>query len=269
MNPLQMAAQIKHELQRVVWPGAGGAVVFGTRLVHVFAGEPTEENLPVGSPFALVTFDSGTADRDDPGLIAQNFTILVGADVKGDPLGEASISGGATSSILHSANRGVGEIAARVRAAVGDLTGIDGAKILLSSMATGAPTTLGRGRHLTIDEQSFEALCTSDAAYAAPQSLVISGTSATWSGGDFGSAGHCSSRYDFRRYTLGFKTGSAPAATIADLSGITYQGSAASTSGIGIVPGSIYSVFAEYSHRRSSVFDGESAGDEIGVFVAQ
>ena len=272
MNPLQMASQIKHELELVVWPGVGGEVVFGTRLVHVYAGELTEEQIPQGDPFALVSFETGEADPDDPELINQTFSVLVGAKVDGDPLGEAGITGGATSSLLHSANRGVGEIAARVRAAIGKLYGSDGARMQLSTLSMGAPTTLGRGRQMTLDEQSFRGVCTGATAYSAPQSLKLDGSTWTWSGGSGGvNREHVTSRYDFVQYRLGYKAGATPAATPADLDATVFTGVASTVTEVGAAAtGKTYSIFAEYNHRGSTsgVIEGASPGDEIGATLA-
>lgn len=259
MNPLQMAGQIKRELELVTW-GDGSTVVFGDRLVHVFAGLPSEEQLPGAAPFALVLLDTGVADPDDPNLIDQSFTIIAAADVAGDPMGESALTGGAVSSLNRSANRGALELSERVRAAVGELTGIDGAKVLLQSVATGTPQLYGRGRHLVFDETTVSALCTARAHYSQPQQLTSNGSVFTWTGA------HCSSRFDFVQYRLGYVGGPDPVESPDDCDVIVYTGTdllANHAAGAGRA----YSIFADYNARQSGQIEGSSDGRMVGAFV--
>ena len=78
MNPWQMAQQIKHKLTTVAWTVGATDVVFGTRGVHVFAGRPTEEQIPAGFPWALVGIDGGNADPDHPEFINPDLQHIVG-----------------------------------------------------------------------------------------------------------------------------------------------------------------------------------------------
>lgn len=268
MNPYQFALQIRHKLRAVVWPTGATDVVFGSQKassVHVFAGRPTEEQVPAGYPWCLVGIDAGTPDEDHPEFIEQGFTILSAVEVAGDPLGEFALIGGSVANLGKSVGRGILEVATLVRQAVENLTGIDGAKIMLSSTSTGAPATLGNNLHLALDELGLIALCTSALHYAEPQVLARSGTSWTWEGS------HISDRFDFRRYTLGYKSGTTPAATISALDTTVYQDTTASTTHT-VVTGQVYSVFAEYNSRAGTAgtsTDGESAGDYVGAFLVE
>lgn len=260
MNPLQTAEQIKHLLSTVTWPGGSQDAVFGTRSVHVFAGTPTEEQIPAGFPWALVTFEPGEADEDHPEFIRQSFNILHACEVAGDPLGEFSIIGGSAADLGKSAGRGSAEVGARVRAAVADLTGIDGSKVIVSLTQPGAPTPVGRGRHIVVDEHTVEAWCLSQLHYAAPQEVVNTAGSLAWLGP------HCSDRYDFVQYRVVEKAGSDPSTDPTDGT-VVYTGSAAAAPGVAS-SGNTYTVFADYSSRgQSGVIEGSSE-PERGSYIA-
>ena len=266
MNPWQMAQQIREELTTVAWPTGNAAVVFGADGVRVFSGFPNENQIMPGFPWCLVGINTGTHDEDHPEFIEQGFSIVAAVNVTGEPIGEFSMIGGAVGDLGESQGRGILEIAERVRSAVQNLTGADGAKILLSATSTGAPSKLSNGTHVTLDELTVSALCTSALDYAAPQSLTRVGTAWSWEGS------HVSDRFDFRRYTLGYVDGGTPAETIADLDVTEYQGLTASTTQT-VVTGKTYSVFAEYSARKhtSGPFrtEGKSSGSEVGAFLVE
>lgn len=258
-----MLLQIRHELRNVVWPTVAGAKVFNTRNVRVFAGIADKAALPGSFPFVLLGQESGVADPDDPEFLTQSFRILTASMVLGDPLGEQALAGGPAPDLGKSAGRSVHELEERVRAAVGKLTGADGAKIMLSTSSLGSPIKVDVGRHLVVSEMSVEALCTSDLAYAAPQQIAEAATIWTWEGV------HVSDRFDFFQYRLGFKTGSTPAATVGDLDTTIYTGTAP-TFTQARVAGRTYSVFGEYSARKgtgATAADGTSAGDEVGAHL--
>lgn len=257
MNPFQMALQIRHKLRTVVWPTGAGDLVFGARGAIVFAGTPTEEQIPPGFPWCLVGLGTGDPDEDHPELITQTFNLITGVDVAGDPMGEHSIIGGAVANLGKSVGRGIAEVGVRVRAAVQNLTGMDGAKILLTATAIDTPTAFGRGRHLTIDEHTLTALCTSDLHYAAPQVIAHDGTDWTWTGG------HCSSRFDFLQYRLVRKTGFEPGTGPSDGTTV-YTGTPATFTGVA-TNGNTYTVFCDYNARKGSTIDG-SSGVEVGSY---
>ena len=257
-----MAMQIRHVLRTVAWPGGAADVVFGTRGVFVFAGFPTEEQIPAGFPWALVSIDGGTPDEDHPEFLEQNYTIIVGAEVAGDPLGEFSIVGSSVADLGKSVGRGVSEIAERVRSAVENLTGADGAKVLLSSTSTGTPAAFGRGRHLTLHELSLTALCTSRLHYAAPQVARMPGAGTnTWEGT------HVTDRFDFLQFNVIELTGTTPSADPTDGTSVLTT-TALSDAGDPFTPviGRTYTVFAQYNARDGSTVDG-SSDPEVGSYV--
>tara|TARA_R110002020_G_scaffold55059_4_gene153022 strand:- start:4544 stop:5332 length:789 start_codon:yes stop_codon:yes gene_type:complete len=258
MNESQMAQQIRHVLATATWPESPSRLVFGERMAFVVAGMPDEDELPGGFPFALVNIGGGTSDPDDPNLLEQNFTVLTVADVSGGRMGEQALVGGAKSALGTSANRGVLELNARVRDALKDLKGSDGAALQLSATSAGSPVRLGRGRHMAIGESSFTGWTTAAPSYTAPSRLAVSSTTWTWTGGQ------CSSRFDFIRYRLGYVAGAVPAKTPEDLDTIVYTGTNATATHTP-VSSKTYSIFADYGTRGGTAIDGSSDGRELGA----
>lgn len=261
MNPWQLAQQLKHVLGNVTWPTGAVEKVFGSA-VYVYAGsQPNEEEIPPGFPFALVTIDSGIPDQDAPDLLLQTFSIVTAVEVAGDPLGEFAIIGGARVNEGTSAGAGVAEVAERVRAAVQQLTGADGASMIVSGTGTGAPTALGRGRHLAFDEFRVTALCTSQPHYAPPQEFKIVGEAFSWRG-----ERQCEARFDFMQYRVGYVAGHVPARTPAECISIVYTGTDHEVA-IVPIPGRTWSVFADYDPRDTGAVAFSSDGAAVGAFV--
>lgn len=258
MNPWQIAQQLKHELEQVAWTTGSAKVVFGTNnRVRVTSGEPTQEQLPEGFPFALVILAGGVPDEEDPDLLVQRFEVLACVSVTGDPMGEAAVIG-AAADLGESAGRGIAEVAARVRAAIGKLTGADGAKVQVTITDISTPKVLA-GPHVVIDEQTVTVLCTSDLHYAAPQEITVVGSTWTWAGP------HCSDRFDFKQYRLVRKTGVAPANP--DDGTTVYTGTVAGTTHAPVF-GEVYVAFADYSARKQSGVVEGSSDPEVGSIVA-
>lgn len=257
MNRWQMAQQIRHELTSVRWSGGSQELVFGARGVVVTASGISEEQIPKGFPFALVQLDSGAADPEHPELIEEQFTVLVAANVAGDAMGEHAIIGGAAADLGKSAGRGCAELAERARYALQNLTGADGAKVILSGSQTETPVLLGRGKHLAMESFALTAVCTSQPHYAAPQEIAYSAGTWTWAGA------HCSSRYDFQRFRLVGRAGPIAPQTPED-GAVAYTGTSPTASYTRNSAWS-YTVFADYGSRGSVE---ASSGAEVGSYLA-
>ncbi len=252
MNPWQLAQQIKHRLQRIAWSVGDAQIVFGTHgNVVVFAGEPSEEQIPPSFPFVLVGIDGGEFDVDDPSILLQRYSLLIGAEVAGDRMGENALIGAGVQAQGRSANRGVSEVAERVRAAVQTLTGADGLRVQLSGSSTGTPRAIGRGRHMALDEITLSATCTSSLFYSAPQELRYDTDRWKWNGS------HCSTRYDFLRFRLVRKAGTDPSVAPNDGT-VMFSGTASEWVGTQM-SGFTYTIFADYSARQTGIVDGSSA----------
>jgi hypothetical protein len=261
MNPLQMALQIRHKLRKVTWP-SGGSVVFGPRAAFVVAEAPAEDQIPAAAPFCFVVIGEGTADPDEPSLLEQDFTVVGVAEVAGDPLGEFAIIGGSRISRTSSAGAGAGEIAERIRHAIQDLTGADGAPIQLSATRLGSSAALGRGKHMAPMELGVTAVCTSAPYYAPPQQLARSGSTWEWVGA------HCAARFDFKQFRLGYKVGTEPPETPDDADAIVYTGVATTTT-IAPVESAAYAIWADYNSHgwTATTVEGSSSGNEVGAFL--
>lgn len=260
MNPWQLAQQIKHELEQVTWPHGSGDVVFGTRGVFVYAGaQPSEEQHPPGFPFALVTIGGGSPDADEPGLIEQQFSVVVAVEVAGDPMGEFAVIGSSRTDYGKSAGAGVAEVSERVRSVIEDLTAYDGAAVVVSGAGTGATQTMGKGRQIALEEFTVTALCTSAPRYTAPQELRLAGDTFSWVG-DW-----CSPRFDFVQFRLGWVAGTEPVTTVADLDAILYSGPEIEFA-VAPAAGRVYQVFADYNGHGGTVPTGSSS-NELGSYL--
>ena len=250
-----MSQQLKAELQAVVWTGGSAEKVFGDDGVKVFSGVPTEDQFPDGFPFCVVGLDSGVHDGDHPELIFHGFNVIGCVNTVGDQLGEFAMIGGSVEELGKSVGRGILEIDERIRSAVQNLLGSDGAKIMLSASSVGSPGLMGAGRHLAYSSLRVDAWCTSELHYASPQEIVINAGDITWVGA------HCSDRFDFLQYRVFAKTGTAHSTSPSDGT-LQYTGTAATFS---IVAASnvTYTAFADYNARGGSSIDG-SSNPEIG-----
>jgi hypothetical protein len=256
-----MAQQIRQVLAEATWPESPNDLVFGDRLSFVLAGIPDEDELPGAFPFVLVNIGGGTGDPDDPNLFEQVFDVLTVADVSGGRMGEQALVGGAKSSLGSSANRGVLELNDRVRDALQNLRGVDGAALQLNSTSAGSPVRLGRGRHLAIGESSFAGWVTAAPSYTNPTRLTKVGSDWTWLGSQ------CSARFDFIQYRLGYVDGATPATSPDGLDVVVYTGTAALAT-VAPVAGKSYSIFADYGIRGGSAIEGSSDGRELGANLA-
>ncbi len=202
MNQAQMAQQIQHKLQTVVWPSGAGEVVFGAHkgVVEVFTGPISQDQMPPGrGPWCFIAMGSGDPDDDAPGLTEQTYQLFIGVASAGNPYGGHGLIGGPVQNLGKSPNRGVAEVMSRVLSAVGDIDGSDGASMQVTATSTNSPFFLGSMRGIPFAEVTVTAWCTSDLFYAPPQELVVTAASPdtwVWQGV------HCSDRFDFLNYVL-------------------------------------------------------------------
>lgn len=259
MNPWQMAQQLKRELEIAVWPTGAGNVVFGDDgSVIVFAGIPREDQIPPGFPLCFIGMDGGPHDEDEPELIEQSYTLMTACEAAGDPDGEFAIIGASITDIGDSAGRGVGEVVERVRNAIQDLTGTDGAPIQVSASRTGSPSELGRGRHLVLDEMTVSCQCTSRLFYTPPEQLAHSAGTWTWAGQ------HCIDRFDFLQFRLVEKAGNDPSTDPSD--GTVVATVTVATVDFANTVGKTYTIFADYNAREGTTVEGSSDPD-VGSFL--
>lgn len=260
MDPGQMAQQLKHELQTVTWAEGSGSVVFGTRNVIVYAGAASATRHPPGFPFALITIGDSTPDATDPSLITTTFEIAAAVNVAGDPFGELAVIGGARPTAGTSAGAGATEVAERVRSAIQSLTAFDGAPLVVSGTGIGAPAILDDVPHVVIHTFRVDVLCTSQPTYTAPQEFKVVGDIGSWRGE------HCSRRFDFLQYRVGFKAGSTPPTSPADCDSIVATTTNVET-GVDTLPGRVYAVFADYKRTPSATTVHRSSDPVVGSYI--
>jgi hypothetical protein len=258
-----MAQQLRHVLRLATWPVAGGGLVFGAQVFAYAGDQPDDGAIPSAFPFALISLDTEANDPDDPDLVVQTFVVQVVAMVAGDPLGEFALIGGARRLLTKSAGAGVLEVAGRARAAVQKLTGFDGAHLIVSGDGAAAPATVAKGRHVAVQAQRVQAVCTSGEYYAPPQQLQLVGDTFSWHGEQ------CDGRFDFLQYRLGYITappGGPPVVNPLNAN-IVYTGTNREVA-IAPVPGRVYSVFADYDPRSTGLVAYSSDGSATGAFIA-
>jgi len=258
VNPWQFAQQVKHVLQRAVWDGTDGQLLFGaTGSVAVFAGMPTPDQVPIAYPWALVGIDGGEFDPDHPDIMTHRFSVTIGALVAGDRMGEMALIGGSAAALTRSGNRGVAEVSARARQYVQALTGADGCRVVLQGVSTSPPAAMDGARHLAMEQTMLQAVCTAQPFYDHPQRLKYAGGKWTWS------ADHCKARFDFLQFRLVRKAGTS--APISPSDGTTvYTGTALEFTGAATA-GNTYGIFADYNARGGTAVEASSSS-VVGSF---
>ena len=252
-----MAQQLKKFLQEVTWPQGTQNVVFGPRGVAVFAGEPTENQIPPQDPWVLVGATDAEHDDDHPELFDQTFTLICGVLVFGDELGEHAVIGGSTPDLSKSDGRGSMEVEERVRAAINGKVSADGSAMQVVFSGRGTPRPLADGRHLVVSEQTVQAMCSSELYFAAPQRIKKSGSTYSWDGT------HCEARFDFKQYRFVSKAGNIPSADPSDGT-LLYTGPNSSWSGAAT---GVVTVFADYNSRTGRADLDGTSGPEVGSYL--
>lgn len=179
MDARQMAILLRTKMRAATWPGGTQDVVLGNR-VYVVCDGLEEEEIP-GAPFALIHVGDYTADEKRPTLLDQPFNVVVVVAAAGDRLGEAAVLGTSRSGDVMGSTKGRGvlEVSRALLAAVEDLTGADGAPILVSLGSGSRARPVGEGRLVVAQQHMIRALCTAQPEYQAPPWF-----SATKSGAD-------------------------------------------------------------------------------------
>jgi hypothetical protein len=196
VNPWQMAQQIQHVLSALNW--AGGGRVFGPDAVVVSIGQPEPEDIPHGTPAAVIVVGSNTADEDHPAdLVEQQFAVLVLVDIDGDMWGEQAALGAGVplGGQTRSEGRGVLELEPVVVAALSDLYGADGASLGVQAGASQQYSRVGEGS-VVAQQIDVRAWCFRRPYYEPPSHIALAGGVLSWRGVQ------CSSRFDFVEFTV-------------------------------------------------------------------
>lgn len=172
MNSLQLARQIKYRLQQATWPGSANKV-FGSAIVSVRvpAHLLDRQRLPA------IAIRPGGAQADpergeETELIQQTFMVRLFAANEHDGEGEAAILGANRGGATSSKGKGLLEIEERLLKEIGNITGVDGARIV-NSFRSSADVELDDATGAVVfRDYIFEALVGNDRFYHSPTRLV-------------------------------------------------------------------------------------------------
>lgn len=267
-SPWQTIRQLRQIIATATWPDGSGARVIGDNAARITADA---EMAPDRLPFALLNVGQQTADADDPGLVDQEFTLVLAVAVPGHDLGEHGVIGGPSAETDRwgfSTNRGLLEVEGPVLSAVQRLNGADGVPIEVRSVSAAAVGKMDRDKSVVWRTYSLAARCTRADEYPAPRNLVATGGSGqivlTWD--------LPPSRFDLSAIVVRYASGAtAPASVSAgtpvtlgsDLAtGVTITGLAAGTYSV--------AVFAKYQDTNAADLrysDQETGSTRLSVTV--
>lgn len=208
-SPWQTVRALRHILATERWPDGSAAEVLGSGATFITAAI---DKAPDRIPFALLNLGQQTADDDDPGLLSQDFTLVLAVGVHGHDLGEHNLIGGPSSEVDRwgfSTNRGLLEVERVLLSAVQRLNGADGAPIEVRYGSAAAPVEMDRDRTVVVRTYTLTALCTREDEFPAPRNMVATGGSGqialTWD--------LPPSRFDLKRIKLRYASGATAPAT--------------------------------------------------------
>ena len=266
MNAWQVARQLKSLLAAAVWPDSPGGSVFGT--VAVSAGPSAAEVGRMRWPVCLVAVGSSTADREEPGLVLQQYEIRLAQRVAGDPFAEGATLGGPRSGGQgQSQGRGVLELEEVLMTVAGQLGEQNGVQLRCDYRSAVAVTEAPEvGGSVALRSLTLEAWTGVDRSYPPPLALSASvaapNVALSWT--------LPPSRYDTLGLVLRRATGSTPPATATSGTGVTVG---ALVSSVSDAPGSgtfSYALFMGYDETTSppATADRHSAAATVaGVVV--
>lgn len=259
MNVVQMVRQARYLLLARQWPDSPTEYVFGqdggdlAGAVRITNGGYEDSALAeLRRPFALLSVDEAVADDEEPGLILQRFGLILVHAVEGSRYGERAIVGGpleAGVTIGGSEGRGLLDIETQAAAAIGKLTGADGARSVLAF--TGSERMTREGSLLVAARRySFSAWCSVQPHYDPPVHLVATGgvgsVSLTWT--------LPPARWDRYEVVLRRAAGGTPPSGPTAGQGVTLSGLlATSKTDSGLAPGTYsYAIFGGYDETGAA-----------------
>lgn len=250
MNPYQAARQLQYLLLASTWADSPGEYVFGHGPEVIDGSVRLSEGLDpavageLRVPFALVTIGTKEYDPEEPGLVLQDFEVILVQSVLGDPFGERILSGAnrGSSGAGGSDGRGILELEERVENAIGKLTGANGARAVIAATAAPPAVKVERsGDLLASRKYVVRAWCTRAAHFEPPLYLAFAGGTVSWT--------LPPSRWDLLKIVLRFNAGSTPPTGPTDGTGVTLASNLATS--VAGSAGRAYAVFAAYDETGS------------------
>ena len=242
-----MSQQIKHVLQKRLWPGVGGAEVFPKVVISV--GMDTEILQQFRLPLAVIRPMGGSSDPnkgEEPKFIRQTFNIRLYAGESSDGVGEASLIGGhRIDGKLGSRGRGILEVEEQLIEAVGSLTGINGARVINRLRSMVDVILDANRRHIAVREYAFDAMV-GNARFYHPSSRLAGAlpgggvVDLTWR--------HAPDRFDFVTQILRRAAGAVPPPSPTSGAGVALADpvndvAVSDTPGAGLVSYSLFSMY--------------------------
>lgn len=250
MNPYQSARQIQYLLLSSTWADSPSEYVFGhgpevvDGSVRVTDGPLPEAAGELRMPFALVSIGTKEYDPEEPGLVLQDFEVILVQSVLGDPLGERIYVGAnrGSSGAGGSDGRGILELEERVENAIGKLTGANGARAVIAATAAPPATRVDSTGDLVASRKYVvRAWCTRAAHFEPPLYLAFSGGTLTWT--------LPPDRWDRKRIVLRFNAGGSPPTGPTDGTGVALASDLATS--VAGSAGRAYAIFAAYDETGS------------------
>lgn len=241
-SPRQTILQIRKIIQDATWPGGPTDAIVG-KTAYITSGVEEDSQLPARLPFVLLNVSDGVADSDDPGLIQQEFVMVLVTAVGGHDLNEHSLVGGPGRAPGVGSGRGLLEIEEALLPEVQSLTGADGTPILVSHGTSPGPQRLG-DRPVVMKNYMLSCWCSRADEFPAPSRLVATGGSGqialTWD--------LPPSRYDLDSVILRYASGATAPASVTAGTGVSLVGAKPTSHTITGLAADDYSlaVFAKY-----------------------
>ena len=170
MNCYQVVQQLKYLLQQRHWDDEASSAnrVFNANSVVVTIAPRETAFATMISPLALIKPGSATSDPthdEEPDLLVQSISVLLGVVVPGDAVGENALLGAGRQSNIKSTGRGLLEVEEELYNAIGLLNTANGLEVYNRSKSEAIAELLDDTRYAAYREYSFETLCTSQRFY--------------------------------------------------------------------------------------------------------
>ncbi|RLD10047.1 MAG: hypothetical protein DRI56_03225 [Chloroflexota bacterium] len=91
MTPKQLFERLRDWLQTITWSGTSNKI-FGDA-VHIVPEVPIQQLARFRSPVAFLVDQGFVCDPDHPGVVTQNFSLVVFVENLNDPYGECAMIG--------------------------------------------------------------------------------------------------------------------------------------------------------------------------------
>lgn len=166
MNPWQFVRQIQFLLQTATWPDSPSGPVFSE--VRVTQGPLESAVAALRYPLAIVRVGTSEPDKQNPGLLTEQFEVALAVAHAGDQIGEFAMIGGQRSSRGTSSGRGLMEVEERLRAVVQELNSLSGVSVVESGTSAAEASYVDGAGYVAARSYTLSARLTSTRKYPTP-----------------------------------------------------------------------------------------------------